>query len=192
MELTQAINQLKDAWRAFEPRGIEFGHACYVLREALKASGKRMKGDGVSPILEKLKIPSSTFYWWVEKYEVAEGLRGPAPVSTLPDEYAQAAMEADIAQETPDANFDAAITEALALPDATELNPKREYAPDTRRQQLRTLADKVGERFGTCTVKPSTVRDGLAVSTGMYNCELKLVGVSRQRLLNALNALVDE
>jgi hypothetical protein len=182
-----------DAWRKYkvtEPLGIDFGKKMYVLRTKLSARGK--EGKGFSAWLEKNHIPHSTAYFWIEKYEVAEGLRGPAPVSTLPDEYAQAAMEADIAQETPDANFDAAITEALALPDATELNPKREYAPDTRRQQLRTLADKVGERFGICTVKPSTVRDGLAVSTGMYNCELKLVGVSRQRLLNALNALVDE
>jgi len=75
MDITTAITQLKNAWRTFSKRGLDFGKSCWLLRETLKASGKRMKGDGVAPILEELEIPSSTFYFWIERYEVSEGLR---------------------------------------------------------------------------------------------------------------------
>ena len=70
----QAEAEISAAWRNYqqtEKYGIEFGRVCCEWRDKLKAQGK--KGHGLIPMLEQVGIPTSTAYWWMDRYEVATG-----------------------------------------------------------------------------------------------------------------------
>jgi hypothetical protein len=71
-----AEREISPAWqecKKTEKYGMEFGRVCCEWRDKFKAQGK--KGQGLSPILEKVGVPSSTAYWWMDKYEVSIGAK---------------------------------------------------------------------------------------------------------------------
>lgn len=103
-----------DAWRKYkvtEPLGIDFGRKMYVLRTKLSARGK--EGKGFSAWLEKNHIPHSTAYFWIERYEVAEGLRPVTPRGESPRDEWLASAIADAAVLAPDVS------------DVPEYNPEK-------------------------------------------------------------------
>ena len=76
-EIGEFEQELQSAWNAYqkmtEKHGLELGRVCHELRVKFKAQGK--KGQGLRPILDKVGIPRSTAYWWMERYEINAGLR---------------------------------------------------------------------------------------------------------------------
>lgn len=86
------------------------------------------------------------------------------------------------------------FAEALALPDAHIVAPKKEYKKNERGiKLLQKLASSVeGLYQGECTVKGTSGADNLPVTTGRYNIALNLKGVSMQRATNALKAFLQE
>lgn len=66
-----AEQQIQAAWQTYqsvERHGLEFGRVCYEWQQKLAEQGQRVKGRGVSPILDKLGISKSTAYWWISRY----------------------------------------------------------------------------------------------------------------------------
>ena len=73
-----ARTEIAAAWercRDSEHYGMEFGKVCYEWREKFTAQGK--KGKGLRAILHQVNIPVRTAYWWIDRYEVAAGLKPP-------------------------------------------------------------------------------------------------------------------
>ncbi|MGA8733650.1 MAG: hypothetical protein WB558_06985 [Terriglobales bacterium] len=75
----QALAEIKAAWQKIEKYNLEFGKICCEWRDKLRARGFRKRGDGVVPILEQLGIPTSTAYFWMNKYEISVGLKPAKP-----------------------------------------------------------------------------------------------------------------
>jgi hypothetical protein len=75
----QALAEIKAAWQKTEKYNLEFGKVCYEWRNKFKAQGFRKEGDGVCAILDKLRIPRSTAYFWMNKYEISIGLKPARP-----------------------------------------------------------------------------------------------------------------
>jgi hypothetical protein len=71
----QALAEIKAAWQKIEKYNLEFGKVCCEWRDKFRARGFRKRGDGVVPILEKLGIPTSTAYYWMNKYEISIGVK---------------------------------------------------------------------------------------------------------------------
>lgn len=72
---------LKTAWDAYRKadaersqRGLTFGKLCYQLRKRYRAQGSRT-GGGFDSILKANKIPISTAYFWLNRYETEAGLK---------------------------------------------------------------------------------------------------------------------
>src|ERR1039458_3429480 len=76
-EMLLAEQQLAAAWETYkqaEPHGIAFGKVLCEWRDRFGAQGSR-KGGGLRPILDKVGIPTSTAYFWMDRYEVSAGLK---------------------------------------------------------------------------------------------------------------------
>jgi hypothetical protein len=69
----EAKREITAAWRSTgkmsHEQGLEFGKVCCKWRDMFAETGKRVKGVGVVPILEQLGIPTSTAYWWMDRYK---------------------------------------------------------------------------------------------------------------------------
>jgi hypothetical protein len=67
------------AWKVYQPvevRGLELGQACCEYRDANKSKGGYgSKGQGLLQKLEELSIPTSTAYYWMNRYQVSVGLK---------------------------------------------------------------------------------------------------------------------
>jgi len=61
-----AINHFRD--------GLEFGRACHQWQARYKAQGSRT-GKGFEKLLAQLKIPKTTAYRWIKRYEMKHKLR---------------------------------------------------------------------------------------------------------------------
>jgi hypothetical protein len=75
-DLSAAEGQIRSAWSTYketEKYGLEFGRVCCEWRDKLRAQGR--KGQGLRPMLDKVGIPRSTAYWWMDRYEVSIGAR---------------------------------------------------------------------------------------------------------------------
>jgi len=81
----KALAEIKAAWQRTEKYNLEFGMVCYEWRGKFKAQGFRKEGDGVCAILDKLRIPRSTAYFWMNKYEVSIGARTARPQKQTPE-----------------------------------------------------------------------------------------------------------
>jgi hypothetical protein len=81
----QALAEIKAAWQKTEKYNLEFGKVCYEWRNQFKAQGFRKEGDGVCAILDKLRIPRSTAYFWMNKYEVSIGMKPARPTKETPE-----------------------------------------------------------------------------------------------------------
>lgn len=81
----QARTEIKAAWQKIEKYNLEFGRVCCEWRDKFKARGFRKNGDGVVPILEKLNIPASTAYFWMNKYELSIGVKPAKPEKHKPE-----------------------------------------------------------------------------------------------------------
>ena len=81
----QALAEIKAAWQKTEKYNLEFGKVCYEWRNKFKAQGFRKEGDGVCAILDKLRIPRSTAYFWMNKYEVSIGMKPARPTKETPE-----------------------------------------------------------------------------------------------------------
>lgn len=79
---TAAIKKAWSEYRATEKYGLLFGKICCQWRDSFRASGRREKGVGVVPILEHLNIPTSTAYWWMNRYEVSIKAKEPSVPQT--------------------------------------------------------------------------------------------------------------
>lgn len=78
MERQRAQAAIGTAWQAYqktEEYGLDFGRVCCEWRTKFGAQGKRVKGQGVIPILEELGIATSTAYFWMVRYEESVGIR---------------------------------------------------------------------------------------------------------------------
>jgi len=75
----QALAEIKSAWQKTEKYNLEFGKVCCEWRDKFRARGFRKRGDGVVPILEELRIPTSTAYFWMNKYEISIGAKPAKP-----------------------------------------------------------------------------------------------------------------
>jgi hypothetical protein len=84
-DISALEQNLTEAWAAYqktEKYGLEFGQACYELRNIHKSNpGASNKGKGFLPILEQNSIPTSTAYWWMERYEISIGKKAPKDTS---------------------------------------------------------------------------------------------------------------
>src|ERR1035437_7466138 len=72
--IEMAVLRVRTAWEAYKPverHGLEFGEALCTLRDVLKSQGK--KGEGLLPRLEQVGIPTSTAYFWMNRYQVSVG-----------------------------------------------------------------------------------------------------------------------
>ena len=76
IEVTTEESAILAAYKASEKHGLDFGRLCYEYREKYSAQGSRT-GGGLRPMLEKVGIPSSTAYFWIERYELVIGVRQP-------------------------------------------------------------------------------------------------------------------
>lgn len=77
---TDAEKQILTAWqnyRRVEKYGLTFGKVCYHWQQKFAERGQRIKGRGVVPILEQLKIPVSTAYWWIDRWKESVGIKDP-------------------------------------------------------------------------------------------------------------------
>ena len=79
-ERERPASEIKVAWDIYQSakskHGLDFGKICYEWREKFKSrAGRTSKGEGIIPILEQFKIPVSTAYHWIIKYEKSIGLR---------------------------------------------------------------------------------------------------------------------
>lgn len=81
----QALAEIKAAWKSTEKHNLEFGKVCCEWRDKFRARGFRKGGDGVVPILEQLGIPTSTAYFWMNKYEISIGAKPSKPQKQKPD-----------------------------------------------------------------------------------------------------------
>src|SRR5580658_8683048 len=81
----QALAEIKAAWQKIEKHNLEFGRVCCEWRDRLKAKGFRKEGDGVCTTLDKLSIPRSTAYFWMNKYEISIGARTARPQKQRPE-----------------------------------------------------------------------------------------------------------
>jgi len=81
----QALAEIKTAWQKTERYNLEFGKVCCEWRDKFKAKGFRKEGDGVCAILDKLRIPRSTAYFWMNKYEVSIGAKTARPEKEKPE-----------------------------------------------------------------------------------------------------------
>jgi hypothetical protein len=81
----QSLAEIKAAWQKTEKYNLEFGKVCYEWRNQFKAQGFRKEGDGVCAILDKLRIPRSTAYFWMNKYEVSIGMKPARPTKETPE-----------------------------------------------------------------------------------------------------------
>ena len=81
----QALAEIKAAWQRIEKYNLEFGKVCCEWRDKFKAKGFRKEGAGVTPILEELGIPTSTAYWWMNKYEISIGAKPAKPEKQKPE-----------------------------------------------------------------------------------------------------------
>lgn len=80
-----ALAEIKAAWKRIEKYNLEFGKICCEWRDRFKAKGFRKEGDGVVPILEQLGIPTSTAYFWMNKYEISVGAKPAKPEKQKPE-----------------------------------------------------------------------------------------------------------
>jgi hypothetical protein len=80
----QALAEIKAAWQKIEKYNLDFGKVCCEWRDQFKAKGFRKEGDGVIPILEQLSIPTSTAYFWMNKYEISIGVKPAKPHKQMP------------------------------------------------------------------------------------------------------------
>ena len=81
----QALAEIKAAWQATEKHNLNFGKVCCEWRDTFRARGFRKNGDGVVPILEQLGIPTSTAYFWMNRYEISIGTKPARPQKQTPD-----------------------------------------------------------------------------------------------------------
>lgn len=74
---SKAEQNIAAAWKAYretEKYGLRFGKVCCEWRDEFGAQGSRT-GGGLRPILDKVGIPKSTAYWWMEQYEISIGVK---------------------------------------------------------------------------------------------------------------------
>jgi hypothetical protein len=83
----QALAEIKAAWQRIEKYNLEFGKVCCEWRDKFKARGFRKQGDGVVPCLEYLGIPTSTAYFWMNKYEISIGVKPARPSKENPEAF---------------------------------------------------------------------------------------------------------
>ena len=86
-DLSKAEAAILTAWRNVETYGLTFGKACYDWQHAYATrGGVGAKGQGFVPMLERLKIPVSTAYFWINRYkqslELKEATAKPKPAPT--------------------------------------------------------------------------------------------------------------
>lgn len=83
-----AENEIRAAWRKYkrmEKYGLAFGKTCYQWQQKFATrSGVGNKGHGMVPILESLRIPVSTAYWWIDRYKESIGLKDSADIEFVP------------------------------------------------------------------------------------------------------------
>lgn len=81
----EALAEIKAAWQRTEKYNLEFGKILCEWRDRFKARGFRKRGDGVVPILEQLGIPTSTAYFWMNRYEIEAGVKPAKPEKQKPE-----------------------------------------------------------------------------------------------------------
>jgi hypothetical protein len=79
-KLDRAEAEIGAAWKQTDKHGLHFGEVCYKWRNEFKSKGGAgSKGTGLVQVLDRLEIPRSTAYWWIERYEIAAGIRQEKP-----------------------------------------------------------------------------------------------------------------
>ncbi len=104
----RAEQAIESAWKAYQTTakyGMAFGKACFDFQQRFAEQGQRVKGQGVSPILDKLEIPKSTAYWWIARYKEAEGIADievpDSPEETRHDAIAETICKSLLAKSIP-------------------------------------------------------------------------------------------
>jgi hypothetical protein len=73
----KAFREIRAAWKSYqrtEKHGLHFAKILYGWQQKLKG-GIGRKGEGLSPMLETLEIPSSTAYYWLSKYRDSQTVK---------------------------------------------------------------------------------------------------------------------
>ena len=73
-EINTAWQQFRQSAITANQNGFEFGCVCRDWRDRYRKQGSR-KGEGFEAVLEKLKIPKTSAYRWITRYEEKHGLR---------------------------------------------------------------------------------------------------------------------
>ena len=81
IDIAAARHSLAVAWVSYQQstirhfrQGLDFGRVCYEWRTKYKAQGSR-KGKGFNHLLGAIRIPKTTAYRWIGRYEMKNGLR---------------------------------------------------------------------------------------------------------------------
>jgi len=143
--------------------GLVFGKALWHARKRLADAGYGQ----LSKMLDKLCIPRSTAYYWIEKFEVNEGIKEekPAKVKAAP-------AVAPVKPAVEPVDIITAIAD-IQIPDEVQNAP--EYVPPTKlvsqgevelsdTKKLQALFEGTG-----IILKASTVKDGLESCQGKFN-----------------------
>jgi hypothetical protein len=75
-DISSVKKEVASAWKSYkqtEKYGLKFGEVCFDWQQKLGAQGQ--KGKGLRPILDEVKIPVSTAYWWIDRYKKSIGLK---------------------------------------------------------------------------------------------------------------------
>jgi hypothetical protein len=81
-ELSQAYQRVRKANKLHRESGLEFGRLCYAWREQHRKQGARNDQDtpndqGFEALLRKLRIPKTSAYRWIGRYEEEESKNAP-------------------------------------------------------------------------------------------------------------------
>jgi hypothetical protein len=147
-----AKKEIRTAWRkcrSLERYGLSFGRTCYKWQQKFAEQGQRVEGRGVSPILDKLKIPKSTAYFWIKRYKISVGLE-PEPELDRELELQEPSIQivelAEEAEETSEETSEITVEDIVPEPEEEEPapEPEAEEPQETEEERAaRVLAEEL-------------------------------------------------
>lgn len=138
------------AWENYrikaEPLGLAFGQRLYELRKDISAQGR--DGEGLCAWLDKVKIPRSTAYYWIQRYEISIGEREPKEEKQTKNADVVQAEHVTTRDEMP-----YRIEPSAPNSEVTASQKPRPWSPDREKRKNRSTPVKDFEELRTLAVK---------------------------------------
>jgi protein gp37 len=160
IEVVSAPDEAADverAWAEYKPTeepGIALGKALYAYRETHGSKGGRSsKGAGLGKLLKELSIPRRTAYFWIDRYEIENGLKAPKAKRVAPD----SSETTQLALKLIDAGYKALSSQY----DLLQLRAAKSFIKTAMRQTCATLHEfeQVGSNGAVNGVVHSHLKD---------------------------------